>query len=107
LSVLRNYTYLSRKKLLFFSAVWLSNVYERALTAYILLLLKQEQFQSFAFFFPKTIRVPPINENRGRVKIYKNKNIDFYLFCIYLFNQTMRMFYIEVYKQYITIFMYK
>jgi hypothetical protein len=65
-------------------------------------LIKAGTISKFCIFFPKTIRVPPINENRGRVYIYKNKNIDFYLF-----NQTMRMFYIELYKQYITIFMYK
>jgi hypothetical protein len=70
-------------------------------------LIKAGTISKFCIFFPKTITVPPINENRGRVYIYKNKNIDFYLFCIYLFNQTMRMFYIELYKQYITIFMYK
>jgi hypothetical protein len=75
---------------------------------YILFLLKQEQFQSFAFFFQKLSEFRQLTKTEDAyIYIYKNKNIDFYLFCIYLFNQTMRMLYIELYKQYITIFMYK
>jgi hypothetical protein len=70
-------------------------------------LIKAGTLSNVCILFSKTIRVPPINENRGRVYIYKNKNIDFYLFCIYLFSQIIRMFYIELDKQYITIFMYK
>ena len=71
-------------------------------------LIKAGTIFNFRNFFQKLSEFRQLTKTEDAyIYMYKNKNIDFYLYCIYLFNQTMRMFYIELYKQYITIFMYK